>query len=69
MDRAELILVVPKWPTQSWYAFLKKYLIESPMDIALDKDVLRLKDVDGRLYGKQHPRLGKMTLSVCHVKA
>ena len=69
MDKAELILVVPNWPTQSWYAFLRRYLVESPMEIPLDRDILRLKDVDGKLYDKQHPRLGKMTLLVCHVKA
>ena len=69
MDSAELILVVPKWPTQSWYAFLRRYMVQEPMEVPLQKDVLRLKDVDGRLYDKQHARMGKMSLLVCHMKA
>ena len=69
MDRADLIVVVPKWPTQSWYAFLKKYLVQEPIEIPLERDTLRLKDVDGKLFDKQHPRLHKMTLWACHVTA
>ena len=69
MDRAEMIVVVPKWTTQAWYAFMNRYLVREPMEIPVNRNVLRLKDVEGRLYEKQHPRVGKMTLSVCHVKA
>ena len=69
MDRAELIVVVPKWPTQSWYAFLRRYMVEEPIEVPLTRDVLRLKDVDGKLDDKQHARLNKMSLLICHVKA
>ena len=69
MDRADMIVVVPKWPTQSWYAFLRRYMVDEPMEVPLNRNVLRLKDVDGKLYDKQHPRTGKMSLLVCHVRA
>lgn len=69
MDRAELILVVPKWPTQTWFAFLKRYLIQDPIEIPLKWDTLRLKDSVGKLSQKQHPRVGKMNLWACHLRA
>ena len=68
MDKAAMVILVPKWPTQSWFAFLRRYLVAEPMEIPLERDVLRLKDVDGRLEDKQHARLGKMTLLICHVQ-
>ena len=69
MDKADMILIVPNWPTQSWFAFLKRYMVQEPIEIPLQKDTLRLKDVDGKLYAKQHPRLNKMSLWACHLKA
>ena len=69
MDRAHMIVIVPKWPTQPWFAFLRRYLVEEPFEIPLHRNVLRLKDVDGKLYDKQHPRMNKMSLWACHLKA
>ena len=68
MDKADMILIVPNWPTQSWFAFLKKYLVQEPIEIPLVRDTLRLKDADGKIYAKQHPRMNKMSLWACHVK-
>ena len=43
--------------------------VEEPMELPLTRNVLRLKDVDGKLEDKQHARLNKMSLLICHVKA
>ncbi|KAK3092616.1 hypothetical protein FSP39_005025 [Pinctada imbricata] len=59
-EKAEGVMVVPIWPTQTWYTSLMELLVESPRVIQNSPKYLKLPHSD-----KKHPL--KMTLMVCRV--
>ena len=61
IDRAEVILVVPFWPTRPWFTRLTEMIVQLPILLPSDNRVLFLFDSE-----KQHPLSPKMKLMVAH---
>ncbi|XP_064638339.1 uncharacterized protein LOC135494352 [Lineus longissimus] len=59
-DKTSGILVVPDWPTQPWYATVRKLLIDKPHIIQARKHLLRIPGVD-----KLHPLWKRIKLLAC----
>jgi hypothetical protein len=63
LDRAELILIVPVWPTQPWYSQIAPMLVEPPILLPRSKNLL-----SNPVTGACHP-LVKLTLMCCRLSA
>ena len=62
-ERAEGIVVLPDWPTQSWYAKASKLMKKQPVRLKTSKNLLRLPTH----LGEVHPMWKKLNLRVCHL--
>lgn len=60
-DQAEGIVVVPMWPTQSWFSDLMQLVIDNPIILPM-KNLLTLPQTD-----KVHPLQEKLKLIACRV--
>ena len=61
-DSASGILIVPDWPTQSWYPLLMRYLRDPPLSLS-HPNLLQLPFAPER----QHPLQGRLRLLACHI--
>ncbi len=61
-DEAEGLIIVPKWPTQSWFPKLLSLLIEEPLILRRSKQLLELPGTT-----EQHPLINSMFLLSCRV--
>ena len=61
-DVAEALIVVPLWPTQTWFNKLMELLIDIPRILPLRKDLLTLPGVT-----KTHPLFPKLILMACRL--
>ena len=59
-DKATGIMVVPMWPTQSWYPILTSLLVLPPITLPLSKYLLSLP-----AFPENHPLHRKMSLLIC----
>ena len=57
------IVVVPHWPSQSWFPQLQKLLVRQPLRLSVQHDTLRLPH-DPNLI---HPLAGRLNLWVCYL--
>ncbi len=64
LEKAEIILIVPKWQTQPWFNLLRKLLVTEPFEIILFPDVLSLHS-----SSRVHPlaQSGKTRLLACRL--
>ena len=60
-DRATGVLVVPMWPTQSWYPILTSLLLRPPVTLSPSKNCLSLPESPELI----HPLHSKMSLLIC----
>ena len=63
MDKAQAIIVVPKWPTQPWYSRLQDMLTHRPLQIPVNHKTLTLAH-DPDIV---HPLVNRLTLLACRV--
>lgn len=61
-DKAECILVVPLWTTQTWYTELMKLLIDYPLVLPSYDNLLTLGNSD-----RKHPLIQKLQLMACRL--
>jgi hypothetical protein len=61
-DQAQVIMVVPVWPTKSWFTVLLGMLVEIPIVHRIDNDTLFLPYRRGI-----HPLVGRLTLMYCKI--
>lgn len=61
-DKADCILVVPLWSTQTWYAELMKLLIDYPLMLPRQEKLLTLVNSE-----KKHPLIHKLQLIACRL--
>ena len=62
-DKATGILVVPDWPTQSWYSLLLQILSQPPQRLLPKDDLLNLPFPPDH----KHPLHAKLNILICHV--
>jgi hypothetical protein len=62
-ERAEGIVVLPDWPTQSWYTTASRLMKQPPVTLQLSKTLLTLPT---HLH-EIHPLWRKVNLRVCHL--
>ncbi len=60
-DKATLIVIVPRWPTQAWYPLLLHLLMDHPRVLPKRPRLLQLPEMPDTL----HPLRQKMTLLAC----
>ena len=63
MDRGEIILVVPDWPTKHWYSLLQPLAVDKPLNIPVVQNTLSLCFSPERI----HPLVHRMTLQAWHL--
>ena len=61
-NQAEGILIVPLWPSQSWYPKLLRLLVSLPAVIPAKDNLLKMPATQ-----KLHPLRKKLTLLACHL--
>ncbi|KAK3101647.1 hypothetical protein FSP39_005170 [Pinctada imbricata] len=61
-DNAECIVVAPLWPTQTWFPQLLELLVENPVILPRDDNLLMQPDQD-----VCHPLIKTLTLMACRV--
>ena len=61
-NQAEWILIVPLWPSQSWYPKLLRLLVNLPAVIPAKDNLLKMLATR-----KLHPLRKKLTLLACHL--
>ncbi|CAB4007716.1 Hypothetical predicted protein [Paramuricea clavata] len=64
-EKAEGILVLPNWPTQSWFAKAMQMLVQPPVHLKQRRNLLILPPKQMDL----HPLHAKLSLIVCHLSA
>lgn len=62
-ERAEAIVILPRWPTQAWYTSLQAMLVEPPLHLGKRTDLLSLPFRPGLV----HPLLKKLNLMACRL--
>ena len=62
-DMASGVLVIPDWPTQSWYPKATKMLTKSPITLEPHRKLLTLPNHSKKV----HSLSGKLRLLVCHL--
>lgn len=64
-DKAEGILIVPNWPTQTWFPQMMQLLVTEPLTLPKGKTMLTLP------FKKElvHPLYPKLQLLACHLSA
>ena len=62
-DKAEGIIVVPKWPNQPWYSFLSKMLVHKPIVLPPRRDLLLLPSKPQ----ESHPLHQHLQIMTCHI--
>ena len=62
-DQAQAIVVAPLWPTQSWFPKLTKLLIQEPVLLPQEPQLLTLPHQPG----KTHPLKEKLILMACRL--
>ena len=64
-DKGEGILMIPYWPTQSWFPLVMRSLVAQPVFIPAHKELLHLP------YNQEtvHPLHDRMNLLACHISA
>ena len=62
-DRAEVIVIVPNWPTKAWFSLLISMIVEQPRCFKVTDNVLFLP------YRKEliHPLANRLELLVCRL--
>lgn len=63
MDQAEAIVVMPKWPTQTFYSKAMEMLVTQPLLLPTTDNILLLPTKPD----KQHPLLPKLQLMACRL--
>lgn len=63
LDQAEAIVVMPNWPTQTYYSKAMEMLIDQPLLLPKQTNLLRLPTKPD----KQHPLLPKLQLMACRL--
>ena len=61
-DMAEAVMIVPVWPTQSWFSKLLEMLVDVPRNLPCRQNLLTLPHST-----KTHPLWKKMKLMICRV--
>ncbi|MES9884348.1 MAG: reverse transcriptase domain-containing protein [Sedimenticola sp.] len=62
IDGARAMLIIPLWPTQTWFPMLMKILVEDPMILPRSRNLLSLKHL-----GKVHPLSNRLAMMACKV--
>ena len=62
-DKAEGIIIVPKWPNQPWYSFLSKMLVHKPIVLPPRRDLLLLPSKPQ----ESHPLHQHLQIMICHI--
>ena len=62
-DQATGLLIVPKWPTQTWYPQLLKMLVQHPIMLPTGKTTLTLPSQPAAV----HPLYRTLRLMICHL--
>ena len=62
-ERVQGIMIVPKWPTQTWWPVLMRMLIGNPVLLPNRKKLLFLPSSPGMI----HPLYPKLVLLMCHL--
>ena len=62
-ERVQGIIIVPKWPTQTWWPVLMRMLIDNPVLLPSRKKLLFLPSSPEMI----HPLYPKMELLMCHL--
>jgi hypothetical protein len=57
------LIVVPNWPTQPWWPYLMRMVIQNPVVLPNNKNMLQLPTKPDLV----HPLYPKLTLLLCHV--
>jgi len=65
-DKVTGVIVVPDWPTKSWYAMLNKMTVAQPMLIPVNNDTLYLP-CSVNHPNRKHPLSGTLNLKACMV--
>ena len=58
-DKANVILIAPKWPTKAWYPIFMQLMLQQPIYIQVKETTLFLSHRDAV---PRHPMTGKLTL-------
>jgi hypothetical protein len=61
-DRAEVLMIVPLWPTQLWYPMLMEMLIDYPVLLTHRTNLLRIPGME-----KIHPLHSQLNLIACQL--
>ncbi len=72
MEGAQVIVVVPKWPTKPWFTIMKNMIVGQMVEIPVTDDTLFLssslkenrRTTHTRGQQKRHPLVGQLTLMV-----
>ena len=62
-ERSEGLVLLPKWPTQTWWPVAMKMLVQRPVALPADQSTLYLPNSPD----ERHPLYQKMTLLMCHL--
>ena len=62
LDRATGILIVPEWPTQTWFALLKRMLLRPPLHLTWRGNLVTLPFTEN-----VHPLGRKLRLMACYL--
>ena len=62
LDRATGILIVPEWPTQTWFALLKRMLLRPPLRLTWKDNLVTLPFEE-----RVHPLGRKLRLMACYL--
>jgi ribonuclease HI len=63
MEKADIILLVPKWPTKPWFSLFKRMIMQGPITIAVDNDTF----ISPGCRGKTHPLTGRLVMLAAHL--
>ena len=64
-DQATAIMIVPKWPTQTWYPKLLSLMTSEPLNLPKTKDLLTLPGQQSKI----HPLYPHLHMIACHLSA
>ena len=62
-DQAEMVLVAPHWPTQFWFPKLTRLLVQNPVLLPSQPNIIHLPFNPG----KTHPLRERLLLMACHL--
>ena len=62
-EKSEGLVLIPKWPTQTWWPVVMKMLVQSPVVLPMNELTLYLPSHPN----ERHPLHQKMSLLMCHL--